>query len=500
MSENETKSSAYEKLTPQRKQLVDQVLANLEKGNLFWTQGWVAAGAPESAVTGKQIFQKTLRNTLKHLVSRKGWKYIGVWERSASERLHFHGIFYIPENAMVGELKQISDYSTKQHRMQTTYQNTHFLRYFGRNDFKAIDKNDVVQSVRYLLKYIEKSGESLLIAKEDEMRTGSKQKLKYVIILEILRQETDADHPMQTNTLLKKLEEQGIECSRETLYSDIKALNENGYEILCNRSSSNEYYVEDRSFDVPEIRILIDAVNAASFITPKKTDELVGKVAALGGSRRGEIMKSETKIYNTTKHSNEYIYYSINEIELAITQKKKVSFYYFDYNEKKEKVFRKGKKRYYINPYAMLISNDNYYLIGYNDYYRNFLHFRIDRMTETRISHYDIVESGEIDEFDLAKHYRQLFGMYSGDEQTVKLSFDKNLIDVVIDKFGESVKLVPQSEDSIETEVDVQVSPQFIAWVNSFGKQMKVLSPGSVVKQIKESLIEALSQYGDALS
>lgn len=110
----------------------------------------------------EQTFQKTLRNTLKHLVSRKGWKYIGVWERSASERLHFHGIFYIPENAMVGELKQVSDYSTKQHRMQTTYQNTHFLKYFGRNDFKEINKSDVVQSVRYLLKYIEKSGERLV--------------------------------------------------------------------------------------------------------------------------------------------------------------------------------------------------------------------------------------------------------------------------------------------------------------------------------------------------
>ena len=327
------------------------------------------------------------------------------------------------------------------------------------------------------------------------MRTGSKQKLKYVIILEILRQETDADHPMQTNTLLKKLEEQGIECSRETLYSDIKALNENGFEIFCNRSSSNEYYIEDRSFDVPEIRILIDAVNAASFITPKKTVELVGKVAALGGSHRGEIMKSETKIYNTTKHSNEYIYYNINEIELAITLKKKVSFYYFDYNEKKEKVFRKDKKRYYINPYAMLISNDNYYLIGYNDFYKNFLHFRIDRMTETRISHYDIVESEEIDEFDLAKHYRQLFGMYSGDEETVKLSFDKSLIDVVIDKFGEIVELTPQSVGSVETEVDVQVSPQFIAWVNSFGNKMKVISPKKVLDKIKSALQSALEQY-----
>ena len=336
---------------------------------------------------------------------------------------------------------------------------------------------------------------SLLIIEEDEMRSGSKQKLKYVIILEILRQETDAEHSMQTNTLLKKLEEQGNECSRETLYSDIKALNDNGFEIFCNRSSSNEYYVEDRSFDLPEIRILIDAVNAASFITPKKTEELVGKVAALGGSHRGEIMKNETKIYNTAKHSNEYIYYNINEIELAINQRKKVSFYYFDYNERKEKVFRKDKKRYYINPYAMLISNDNYYLIGYNDMYKKFLHFRIDRMTETRISHYDIVESEDFDKFDLAKHYRQLFGMYSGDEQTVKLSFDKSLIDVVIDKFGESIDLIPQSDGSVETQVDVQVSPQFLAWANSFGNLMKVISPKKVVEKIKSALLSALEQY-----
>ena len=116
----------------------------------------------DNAKHTEESFRQSLRNTLKHLVSRKGWKYIGVWERSASERLHFHGIFYIPEHAMIGELKQVSDYSTKRHRMQTTYQNTHFSRRFGRNDFKAIDKNEVIESVRYLLKYIEKSGERLV--------------------------------------------------------------------------------------------------------------------------------------------------------------------------------------------------------------------------------------------------------------------------------------------------------------------------------------------------
>ena len=111
----------------------------------------------------EETFKKTLRNTLKHLVNRKGWKYIGVWERSASERLHFHGIFYIPENAMTGELKQVRDYSTKQHRMQTTYQNTRFSQQFGRNDFEELNtQSDIMLSVRYLLKYIEKSGEKLV--------------------------------------------------------------------------------------------------------------------------------------------------------------------------------------------------------------------------------------------------------------------------------------------------------------------------------------------------
>lgn len=143
----------------------------------------------------------------------------------------------------------------------------------------------------------------------------------------------------------------------------------------------------------------------------------------------------------------------------------------------------------------MLISNDNYYLIGYNEFYKKFLHFRIDRMTETRISHFDIVESEKIDEFDLAKYYRQLFGMYSGDKETVKLSFDKSLIDVVIDKFEESVELVTQLGCSVETEVDVQVSPQFIAWANSFGDKMKAISPKKVVDKIKSALQSALEQY-----
>ncbi len=327
------------------------------------------------------------------------------------------------------------------------------------------------------------------------MRKGSMQKLKYVIILEILRRETDSEHTMSTKVLLQKLSEYGIESSRETLYSDIKVLNENGFEILCNRGISNEYFVEDRNFDLPELKILMDAVQATSFITPKKTDELIDKIASLGGSHRAELLKNDTVIYNTIKHTNEHIYYSINEIAQAISNNKKIVFKYFDYSETKERVYRKDGKNFCLNPIALMINNDNYYLVGYNDYFKKILHYRVDRMTEVRMVSHDKVEYiGEID-FDLKKHHKQLFGMYSGEERKVTIQFDRELIDVVIDKFGEDAELTPRQDGTVWVESEVQVSPQFIAWVNSFENKMKVISPKRVVEQVKSALLSAIEQY-----
>ena len=112
----------------------------------------------------EESFRKSLRNTFKHLVARKGWKHVGVWERGGETgRLHFHGIFYIPPGGMVGEIVETKDYSTKDHRMQTAHQNTYFLERYGRNDFQALGSPMEVQhSLGYLMKYIEKSGERLI--------------------------------------------------------------------------------------------------------------------------------------------------------------------------------------------------------------------------------------------------------------------------------------------------------------------------------------------------
>lgn len=316
-------------------------------------------------------------------------------------------------------------------------------------------------------------------------------KIRLVKMLEILRRETDETKPMRTNVLIQRLSECGLECTRQTIYADVKLLNSIGYEIMCIRSTSNEYYIADRSFDMPEIRILLDAVQAASFITPQKTEVLVDKIAALGGPNRAEILKNNIMKYNTTKHTNEDIYYVVNELEQAIIQGKKVSFYYFDYNENKEKIYRKNKKRYVENPYATVFSDDNYYLIAYSDKYKKAVHYRVDRMDNVRLCEEDIV----VPEIDIKKHKKELFGMYSGDEVRVRIEADKSLLDVIFDRFGEDTNIKLTDSGKVVFKAEVQLSPRFIAWACSFGDKMKVLSPKRVVDEIISNIDTLRSLY-----
>lgn len=183
------------------------------------------------------------------------------------------------------------------------------------------------------------------------MRQANAFKIRLIKLLEILRQHSDEDNYLSTTEIIERLAAIGIVCDRRTLYKDIELLNESGYEVLCEKSPGkpNGYCVADRSFNVPELRILMDAVQASSFITPKKTEELVDKVANLGGSHRAELLQSNIVKFNTTKSANENIFYSISEINAAIENGKKVSFEYFDFNEKHERAYRRNGKRYYVS-------------------------------------------------------------------------------------------------------------------------------------------------------
>ena len=314
-------------------------------------------------------------------------------------------------------------------------------------------------------------------------------KIKLLRIWEILKQDSDENNPLTTNQILEKLSESGIVCDRRTLYQDISTLNSYGYEVICKKGQhSNGYYVIDRSFDVPELRILIDAVQAASFISPKKTVELTDKIAALGGSYRADILKKNIVEFNTTKHNNEHIYYSVNAIEDAILAEKKISFQYFDLNESHERVFRKNGENYLVNPVATVFSNDNYYLICYHDNHDGITTYRIDRMLNVSVSDQEINKAAQPKGLNIAKHRKQSFSMFGGITETVKFEADKNLLDVIYDKFGEDTQIRSIGNGKISFTADVQVSPVFFGWCCMLGDKLRVAQPESILLAFKQHL------------
>lgn len=327
------------------------------------------------------------------------------------------------------------------------------------------------------------------------MKTDKILKLKLVKIWEILSQETDEENPMSTMELLNKLSEIGIVCDRRTLYADIDALNECGYEILCRRSSNNMYYVKDRKFSIAEIRIMMDAVQAAGFITEMQTEMFVEKLAFLAGSRRGEALKDNIVAFNDTKTDNPSIYTNVETITEAIHNNKKVKFTYFDFDNNHKRVYRKEGKFYYINPYALVMDNDNYYFLGYDIFHSNMMHYRVDRMDAVQVSRHDKEGIKEFNKFDIKKHKKQLFGMFGGEGQEVRFRIDKSLLDVVFDVFGVDTKFTVLNDSMYEFKAEVQLSPQFFGWCCSFGDKLKVIAPTVVVDSLKKYIDSLSNNY-----
>ncbi|HHU43274.1 MAG: WYL domain-containing protein [Bacillota bacterium] len=324
---------------------------------------------------------------------------------------------------------------------------------------------------------------------------GSTRKIKAVKILEILKKYSDEDNPLSTNQIIERLASEGIKAERKAIYDDIKLLNKGGYEIMCRREKSNLYYVMDRSFQMPELKILLDAVQAATFVTEKKTKELVKKIADLAGENKAKLLKENIVCFNTLKHSNEYIYYNVDTIDRCILNKKKVSFLYFDYGLDCQKIYRKDKERYIVNPIALIFSEDNYYLIAYIDKYDDICHFRVDRMEKVEEEKEDIVVSESIKGFNIHKHKKEVFFMFKGELTRVKILAHNEIINVIVDKFGEKVRMQKHDDDHVVITADVQISPTFYAWCFTFGSKLKILSPEKVIDELKRRALEAVKTY-----
>lgn len=321
------------------------------------------------------------------------------------------------------------------------------------------------------------------------------QKIKLLKLYELLRNETDESHPISRRDLCNRLNELGISSNVRTLSKDIEVLQENGFEVMSYlKDKERFYYIPEHELSIPEIKILIDAVQAASFITEKKTAELVEKVAALAGSHCAELLKKNMVCFNTRKHTNEAVLYTVDSIEDAIIRKKKIAFNYFHLNEKAEREYvltpTGRKKRYYVEPVALVFNEDNYYLMGYMARHPGkTANYRIDRIDHIEVVEESVLSDEALEKINtVAEFTEQAFKMFGGELEEVALQFDKTLVGPVFDKFGEGTPMMTANDTTCAATVHVQISPTFFGWLAQFGNKMHVISPANVIEQFKEHI------------
>ncbi len=326
------------------------------------------------------------------------------------------------------------------------------------------------------------------------MSESSERKIKLLLLYEILRTQTDERHPMTTGELSDALQNSGIAVSRKTLYEDIETLNRYGFEILCDKSRSNRYYVADRKFERPEIQILLQAIGAAKFLTEKKSSALSHKIAELLGESQAEEL-ADTVAKNHTKSGNEHIYYSIDAIMTALLEKKKLSFLYFDTDLYGNRTYRKSGERYEVNPLGMVYSGDYFYLVCYHDKYGDAANYRIDRMDDVQTEKQKITYNAQFVRFDINAYRREIFSMYTGEQREVELLFPKELAEIARDRFGESCRIVSDRDGYIVCTM-VQVSKTFFSWLTTFEGKVKILRPAEVKEQF-QAFIENITKNLD---
>lgn len=319
------------------------------------------------------------------------------------------------------------------------------------------------------------------------MSRSPEQKIRLLVLYDILKSESDEERPLSTNELIEKLAEYGITATRQTIYDDIEMLNAFGYEILCNHGRNNRYFVGDKTFELPEVQILLHAVGASKSLSGKKSAVLTDKIAELLGNVQADKVK-ELLTESEYKYGNEAIYYSIDTITTALLEKCKLSFLYFDYGSRGERKYRKDKERYEVNPLGMVYSGECFYLVCFHDKYGNPASYRIDKMDEVRVEDEPITKKKEYEKFDLKAYKCETFGMYYGEKTYVTLSFPKELLDIVVERFGD-IPISSRGADYL-IKPTVRVSKTFFAWLTMFEGKIRIISPQEVAGQYKNFIFE----------
>lgn len=309
------------------------------------------------------------------------------------------------------------------------------------------------------------------------------QKIKLLKIWEILNRKSDEQHPLSTQDIIAELSHLAIKCDRRTIYGDIDAMQSNGYSIMNRRRGHDMvYWVQERQFDLPELKVIMDAIQSSKFIPTDKTEELLNKIASLGGSESTHLLKRSTVKFNVVKHTNDDIYIITECLERAIECELQVSFRYYDLNAFGERIYRHNNQLYKEEPLAMICDDGNYYLICYRvepEYENHVKVFRVDRIADISVINECISKEAKKASNAIANYPKQVFKMYGGKVRKIRLAFDESLIGVMFNKFGEEIS-IKKTGARYTASVEIQISPTFWGWLMQFPTTMKIVSPVDV--------------------
>ena len=326
------------------------------------------------------------------------------------------------------------------------------------------------------------------------MAKSENQKLKLLYLRDYLEKYSDADHPVSIADMIAYLAKYDISAERKSLYSDLHALQDYGLDIVMVKNQRNGYYLASRDFELPELRLLVDAVQSSRFLTEKKSTALIQKLSNLASRQEAGQLCQQVVVSGRVKTMDESIYYAVDAIQEAIRNDSEIQFDYTEWSLDKKR--HKRGPTHTAAPWALVWHEENYYLIAYTQEH-GITNYRVDKMQHIVANGNKRRITPELKNLDLAQYTKQVFSMFNGERTQVKMRFHNSLVGVVLDRFGTDVMLIPDGPEHFLLTTQIAVSPLFCTWINGFGRRAKVLWPQNVVEQCRQLCQEALRQYDE---
>ncbi|MFC2471377.1 MAG: helix-turn-helix transcriptional regulator [Lachnoanaerobaculum gingivalis] len=328
------------------------------------------------------------------------------------------------------------------------------------------------------------------------MPRGSNQKFKFTYLMKIMAEKTDDEHSLTMPQILEELEKYEVSAERKSIYEDFKDMSNFGIEVIKEQKGRETFYhIAGREFELAEVKLLIDAVQSAKFITQKKSKSLISKVKNFVSEHQAKQLQRQIVINDRVKTMNESVYYNVDDIHTAINQNRKIKFKYYKWDIDKKLVERHGGSYFFVSPWALLWDDENYYMIAFDDWDNKIKHYRVDKMMYIEVGNDERAGKEEFKNFDMAKYSKATFGMYHGEKTKVCIKFANHMCGVFIDRFGKDTLFRKIDEKHSELIADINVSPQFFGWIFSLGNDVEIVSPKEVVNELREYTKKFIMKY-----